>query len=186
LEPLAAVEDLRAAVADLADSDDVSARRFGERLASYAERASAGAELLECLGLASVNGETWFQVDARHQRDAALRELARFWPNKKTAGLAYEIERAAERYAASSWRFDKAREAMPAHYSGTISEWLWKAFASGAAMPLKKRRLETILSAKCNMPPVVIASDGSDDERPTIGDDHHGFAHSAAKASRAG
>lgn len=156
--PLTAFQDLRAAVADLADSDDVSARRFGERLANYAERASAGAELLECLGLASVNGETWFQVDARHQRDAALRELARqFYPDKKVAGQAYEIERAAERYAASAWRFDKARVEMPVHYEGAISECIWKAFKSGADMPIKKRQLQTILAEKCNMPPVVIA-----------------------------
>jgi hypothetical protein len=161
--PLDAIEDLRRATAVLLASGDEAGDRVGARLADYTAHAPAGADLLVCLGLASVAGETWFQVDARHQRDAALRELARqFYPDKKVGGRASEIERAAGRYAASAWRFDKAREEMPAHYSGTISEWLWKAFASGAAMPLKKRRLESVLSEKCKMPPFVIARNLSD------------------------
>ena len=41
---------------------------------------------------------------------------------------------------------DQDLEAMPAHYSGTPKQNLWAAFASGAAMPLGKRQLRSVLA----------------------------------------
>jgi hypothetical protein len=52
----------------------------------------------------------------------------------------------ARRYAASAWRHDRENGEMPAHYRGTAKECLWRAFASGATMPLCERQLRTILA----------------------------------------
>jgi len=56
------------------------------------------------------------------------------------------VHRLSCRYGSSSWRFDKGREAMPAAYVGTPQELIWRAFKSGAAMPLCTRQLRTILA----------------------------------------
>ncbi len=51
----------------------------------------------------------------------------------------------AVRYAASAWRFDRERDAMPERYKGTQTECLWRAFKSGATMPIGVRQLRNIL-----------------------------------------
>jgi hypothetical protein len=80
-------------------------------------------------------------------RDEALRGLARrIAPGGSTAAKAKGVYRLALRYAASAWRFDREREAMPDTYFGTPNELLWRAFKSGAAMPLGERQLRTVLS----------------------------------------
>ena len=100
------------------------------------------------LGLAPMPGtNAWWTDLAIETRDAALRTMAiRFWPDRRVASQAYQIERRASRYAASSWRFDRERSDMPECYAGTETEWLWLAFASGATMPLSKRQLQSILA----------------------------------------
>src|SRR6185295_7602667 len=49
------------------------------------------------------------------------------------------------RDAGATWRIDREHTAMPPHYAGTAQEQLWRAFKSGAAMPLGERQLRTIL-----------------------------------------
>ncbi len=84
--------------------------------------------------------------DAIRLRDAALRELAeRFHGDRLVSCQAREIRRRALRYAASAWRFDRDRTAMPPRYSGTQKEYLWRTFKAGAAMPLSERQLRNIL-----------------------------------------
>lgn len=101
----------------------------------------------EALGLIFPQGGVpWWREEAIRTRDAALRELAaRFLPDLSPCGQAQRIFTLSTRYAASAWRHDRARGEMPAHYRGTAKEWLWRAFASGATMPVCERQLRTIL-----------------------------------------
>jgi hypothetical protein len=102
----------------------------------------------EALGLRFAQGGVpWWRVEAIRLRDEALRALAvRIAPEESTAAKAKSIYRLALRYAASAWRFDRERDAMPEAYQGTPNELLWRAFKSGAAMPLGERQLRTVLS----------------------------------------
>ena len=85
--------------------------------------------------------------DAIRLRDAALRELAeRFHRTLSVSSQAQEVRRRALRYAASAWRFDRERGAMPPRYDGTQTKYLWRAFKSGAAMPLNELQLRNILA----------------------------------------
>ncbi len=87
----------------------------------------------------------WMEVGLR-ARDAALRELAhRHLAPLSVSARSVRIHELSVRYAASAWRFDRMDAAMPAHYRGTPSEWLWRAFKSGAAMPLGERQLRKVL-----------------------------------------
>jgi hypothetical protein len=92
-------------------------------------------------------GVPWWMEQAMRRRDAALRELARF----KCSGLsvlaqARFIATQSRRYAASSWRFDRQHDEMPEHYENTPHAYLWRAFKSGAVMPLSERRLRSLLA----------------------------------------
>ena len=79
-------------------------------------------------------------------RDAALRQLAEaHLPDLALSAQATRIHQLSVRYATSSWRFDRMRDEMPRAYEGTPHEWLWRAFKSGAAMPLGVRQLRTVL-----------------------------------------
>jgi hypothetical protein len=91
-------------------------------------------------------GVPWWLEEAMRQRDAALRELAlRFYGGQAVSRQAAAIYRAALRYAASRWRRDRGSEALPPEHLGTPYEWLWRAFKSGAAMPIGDRQLRHIL-----------------------------------------
>ena len=80
------------------------------------------------------------------RRDSALRSLAlAFLSDLTVTRQADRIHQLSCRYAASAWRFDRERAEMPASYSGTVQEYLWLAFKSGATMPLCTRQLRTIL-----------------------------------------
>jgi hypothetical protein len=46
---------------------------------------------------------------------------------------------------ASAWRFDRNRPEMPLRYKRQPQELLWRAFKSGAFMPLSQRQLRNIL-----------------------------------------
>ena len=48
--------------------------------------------------------------------------------------------------AASAWRHDRNNADMPSHYRGTVKEYLWRAFTSGAATPICERQLRNILA----------------------------------------
>ena len=80
-------------------------------------------------------------------RDSALRALAtRAYPGLSRSAQAKRIRCLTVRYAASAWRSDQSREEMPWHYAGKPQELLWRAFKSGAAMPLSERQLRNILA----------------------------------------
>lgn len=102
----------------------------------------------EALGLRFAKGGVpWWLEEAMRARDAALRELAeRFLHDESTNARAAWIHVASERYAAAGWIADREREAMPERYRGNAKEYLWRAFKSGAAMPLGERRLRSILA----------------------------------------
>ena len=126
------------------------AKWMAQALENYLAAASRGADLEICFGLKPMpGGDPWWTLEAIESRNAAIREMAeRFWPDVRPANQADKIHRAALRYAASSWRFDRDRPGMPSEYADTPKECLWQAFASGGKMPLAKRQLETILSVK--------------------------------------
>ena len=104
--------------------------------------------LEEALGLIFPRGGIpWWREEAMHERDGALRFLAEtYLGNLATAGRAREICTAATRYGATAWRFDGERRDMPEDYRGTPKECLWRAFKSGAPMPVGERQLRNILA----------------------------------------
>jgi hypothetical protein len=92
-------------------------------------------------------GIPWWREDANRARDAALRELAgRYFGLESITARARAVHGLARRYAAAAWRFDRDVKSMPRQYLGTQREWLWRAFVSGAPMPIGERQLRTILT----------------------------------------
>jgi hypothetical protein len=102
----------------------------------------------EALGLHfSRGGIPWWREEAIRMRDAALRELAlRFCGDLSVSAQARQVQLLSVRYGAAAWRFDRDHHSMPDFYAGTAKELLWRAFASGAPMPLCERRLREILA----------------------------------------
>jgi len=91
-------------------------------------------------------GVPWWLEEAMRRRDAALRELAhRFYPGRSVSARARAIHDRANNYAGTAWRYDALHAEMPHYYAGTPKEPLWRAFKSGAPMPLGERQLRTIL-----------------------------------------
>jgi hypothetical protein len=105
------------------------------------------ASLEEAFGLRSARGGVpWWLEEAMRQRDAALRQLAvRFYPSSSPTARAHAIHTRALRYAASAWSRDRSQDAMPPDYVGRENECLWRAFKSGAPMPIGERRMRHIL-----------------------------------------
>jgi hypothetical protein len=103
--------------------------------------------LNDAFGLRNARGGVPWRMEAKMRaRDAALRRLAaQHFGELPPSARAARIHQLSVRYAASSWRFDRTHDRMPAGYEGTPHEWLWGAFKSGAAMPLGVRQLRTIL-----------------------------------------
>jgi len=101
----------------------------------------------EAMGLRFPRGGIpWWREEANRHRDAAVLDLARrFFACLPAAAQAREIRRMSIRYAASAWRLDRNKAAMPSHYTGSASELLYRAFASGAPMPVSERTLRHIL-----------------------------------------
>jgi hypothetical protein len=120
---------------------------LAESLESFLDQKSPS--LNDAFGVRNGRGGIPWRTEASIRiRDSALRELA----GKHLAGLslsarAESVHRLSCRYGASSWRFDKDREAMPPAYCGAPQEFLWRAFKSGATMPLCTRQLRTILAS---------------------------------------
>lgn len=120
---------------------------FGQCLATFLERGASSFD--EAFGLASRHGGVpwWKQMQIR-ERDDALRALAaNLAADASLRARAQEIERLAVRYAASAWRIDRDKGRMPDSYAGTPREQLWRAFRSGAPMPLGERQIRNILVA---------------------------------------
>jgi hypothetical protein len=105
------------------------------------------ASLNDAFGLRNARGGVPWRMEAKMRaRDAALRQLAAaHLADPALSARAACLHQLSVRYAASSWRFDRMRDEMPGGYEGTPHEWLWRAFKSGAAMPLGVRQLRTIL-----------------------------------------
>lgn len=118
---------------------------LGHSLQSFLDRQATS--LNDAFGVRNARGGIPWRVEScMRMRDSALRRLAEeYFFDLSLSAQAEQIHRLSLRYAASSWRFDREREAMPEAYRGTASEWLWTAFKSGTAMPLCARRLRSIL-----------------------------------------
>ena len=103
--------------------------------------------LEDALGLRFPRGGVpWWREEAIRTRNAALRDLAaRFYGGHAVSAQANRIWLLTSRYGASTWRFDRARDAMPEAYAGTEKQYVWLAFAAGAPMPVCERHLRTIL-----------------------------------------
>jgi hypothetical protein len=81
------------------------------------------------------------------KRDMALRQLAdRLHAGLSVSAQAKIIRIASIRYGGSAWLRDRTLGAMPANYAGREHEWLWRAFASGAPMPIGERQLRHVLA----------------------------------------
>lgn len=103
--------------------------------------------LNEAFGLIQGHGGVpWWRERAIRERDAALRELARtHFGALSVYGRAKLVAGLSERYAATCWPRDRMLDRMPERYAGTPKEQLWRAFRSGAKMPVSERRLRTLL-----------------------------------------
>lgn len=101
----------------------------------------------EALGLRFARGGVpWWREESMRVRDDALRALADAHCSAHSiAARAKAISTLSERYAASAWRFDRENDDMPSDYRQTVKEHLWRAFKSGATMPLGERQLRNIL-----------------------------------------
>jgi hypothetical protein len=119
---------------------------LGEAIDSYLGRTATSLE--EALGLRyGRGGVPWRREKALRERDAALRELAdEFFADLSICKRSDEIATLALRYGASAWRHDCDGRDMPESYAGTPREYLWRAFRSGAAMPLSERQVRNIVS----------------------------------------
>ena len=104
--------------------------------------------LEEAFGLRNGQGGVSWRVAARMAvRDRALQSLARnHFHSLPVSSQAEAIHVMCQRYAASQWQFDQLSKTMPVSYRGTPREYVWRAFQSGAIMPLCARRLRSILS----------------------------------------
>ncbi len=127
-------------------------RWLGTSLESFLEHRCRSVD--DALGLRFPQGGVpWWREEAIRGRDATLRGLAaRFCAESSTSAQARLIHTLMVRYAATAWRYDRDREAMPERYAGGPHGDLWRAFKSGAAMPIGERQLRNILAgqpAKC-------------------------------------
>lgn len=93
-------------------------------------------------------GVPWWLEQGIVERDTALRALAeRHLSHETLSTQARLIAEMARRYEAGGWRRDAENADMPAGYAGTCREYLFRAFRSGARMPLSKRHLRSVLRA---------------------------------------
>jgi hypothetical protein len=91
-------------------------------------------------------GVPWWQEEAIRIRNAALRDLSvQAFSELSLSAQAREVRTISVRYAATGWRRDRELEEMPESYAGTVKIYLWRAYKSGAAMPISERQLRNIL-----------------------------------------
>ena len=126
--------------------DEDVRRWLGASLRTFLEHRSSSVD--EAMGLRFPQGGVpWWREEAIRKRDAALRELASgFFAGIRPATQARRIALIALRYAGSAWRYDQLLDAPPPSAAGTPKEHLWRAFKSGAAMPICERQLRKILA----------------------------------------
>jgi hypothetical protein len=141
----ATIEQLRLICRRCLEDGDAQLRWLGSALSDFLNHRCRTVD--EALGLRFPRGGIpWWREEAARKRNAALRELAaRYYGEQPVTAQARQMWILTVRYAASAWRFDARREAMPCVYVGTVHEWLWKAFASGAPMPIRERQLRNVL-----------------------------------------
>ena len=147
---LANIEAIRAIERCCRKQQPLSAEQsqwLGNALSAFLEHRTHSLD--SALGLGNPRGGVpWWLEEAIRTRNEALCSLARTWfADLSASAQAEQIWKLATRYAASAWRFDQDLESAPDHYDGTPKHQLWTAFASGAAMPLGKRQLRTVLAA---------------------------------------
>jgi len=119
---------------------------MAESLARFLEH---GCENLnEAFGIRQGHGGIpWWRERAIRARDEALRDLAMVhFGHVSLSARAQEIEAMAKRYAGTNWPRDRENDVMPARYVGTPMQLIWRAFKSGAKMPVSKRHLRNLLS----------------------------------------
>ncbi len=91
-------------------------------------------------------GVPWWIEAGIRKRDGALLALSRAeFGDLSTYARAKAIAAMSRRYQATCWSRDRRLDKMPKRYRGTPKEHLWRAFKSGAKMPVSERRLRTIL-----------------------------------------
>ncbi len=127
--------------------DDELSRWLGTSLEDFLTQQCRSID--EALGLRFPQGGIpWWREEGIRERDAALRELGEsIRDDLSPCAKARQIATLSTRYAASAWRFDQDRHDMPGHYTGTPKAFLWRAFKSGATMPIGERQLRNILPA---------------------------------------
>lgn len=105
--------------------------------------------LNEAFGLQQGRGGVpWWREKAIRARDEALRELAqRHFADLAPSAQANAILKLSTRYAGTAWGRDSQRANMPEHYEGGPQAHLWRAFKSGAKMPVSGRHLRNLLAA---------------------------------------
>src|SRR5262245_32989329 len=126
--------------------NDGLARWLGRSLSDFLAHRAPSIE--EAFGLrADRGGVPWWREEAIRARNALLQDLGRkFYASVSVSAQARQIYLAAIRYSCSAWRYDRNRDVLPASYQGTAKEYLWRAFKSGAPMPIGERQLRTILT----------------------------------------
>ncbi len=122
------------------------ARWLGEALTAFLEHRSPSLD--DAMGLSYPRGGVpWWMEEAIRKRNAALRNLAHsVFADLGPSAQAERVWILSNRYAASSWRHDRRRVDLPVIYANTPKQYLWEAFASGAAMPIGKRQLRSVLA----------------------------------------
>ena len=113
--------------------DPILAQWLSEVLHTFFEHGSSSLE--EIMGLRyGRGGMPWRRAEAMRQRNAALRILAEdFFADVGPCTRSRRIAVLASRYG------------MPEHYAGTPKELLWRAFSSGATMPIGERQIRNIV-----------------------------------------
>jgi len=124
--------------------EDLSAW-LGNSLKAYLERQSRSLE--DAFGLQFPQGGVpWWREEAIRERDRAIRALAStYLAGRSTYAKAKAIRAMAIRYAGTAWTRDRSLQTMPERYRGTAKAHLWRAFRSGAPMPLGLRQLQSVL-----------------------------------------
>lgn len=125
--------------------DPRDSRWLGDALGAYLDKNVMSLE--EALGLRyGRGGVPWWRERALRDRDAALRGLAEiFFEDRSLCQRSRDVARMAARYGACTWPRDRQKASMPPSYAGTPREYLWRAFRSGASMPLCERQVRNIL-----------------------------------------
>lgn len=149
-DPLAAVWRLRRARDVLAASGDPDVCAVAAALNAYLDpRATCRLEEVLELAPIGVGAERWRTAARRERRDDALRDLAeRFFPGLSISAQAEALGRLIRRYRATAWpRADRYAAAMPSSYLGTVSQYLFAAFAAGSGtVPASGSHLRKVLA----------------------------------------